>query len=80
MGTAASKTAKERAAEEALRAQNGLSAEAPLRPNPLSMHLGYAPRCGGVYPHTLASTVTHGARRRGPKGNQSKECGGYTVL
>jgi hypothetical protein len=33
------KTAK--AAEEALRAQNGLSAEAPLRPNPLSLH---APR------------------------------------
>ena len=60
------KTAK--AAEEALRAQNGLSAEAPLRPNPLSMHLGHAPRCGTVCPHTLASAVTHGARRQGPKG------------
>jgi hypothetical protein len=60
------KTAK--AAEEALRAQNGLSAEAPLRPNPLSMHLGHAPRCGTVCPHTLASAVTHGARRQVPKG------------
>ena len=46
------KTAK--AAEEALRAQNGLSAEAPLRPNPLSMHLGHAPRCGTVCPHSHA--------------------------
>ena len=48
------KTAK--AAEEALRAQNGLSAEAPLRPNPLSMHLGHAPRCGTVCPHTLVGS------------------------
>ena len=60
------KTAK--AAKEALWAQNGLSAEAPLRPNPLSMHLGHAPRCGTVCPHTLPSAVTHGARRQGPKG------------
>jgi hypothetical protein len=27
-----------------------------------------APRCGTVCPHTLASAVTHGARRQGPKG------------
>ena len=65
------KTAK--AAEEALRAQDGLSAEAPLRPNPLSMHLGHAPRRGTVCPHTLASTVTHGARRQGPNGGPTSD-------
>ena len=70
------KTAK--TAKKALRAQNGLSAEAPLRPNPLSMHLGHAPRCGTVCPHTLASAVTHGARRQGPKGGPT--LGGYSTI
>ena len=36
--------------------------------NPLSMHLGHAPRCGTVCPHTLPSAVTHGVRRQAPKG------------
>ena len=70
------KTAK--AAEEALRAQNRLSAEAPLPPNSLSMHLGHAPRCGTVCPHTLSSAVTHGARRQGPKGGPTQ--GGYSTI
>ena len=70
------KTAK--TAKKALRAQNGLSAEAPLRPNPLSMHLGHAPRCETVCPHTLASAVTHGARRQGPKGGPTY--GGYSTM
>ena len=39
------KTAK--AAKEALWAQNGLSAEAPLRPNPLSMHPSGMPHAAG---------------------------------
>ena len=54
-------------AEEALWAQNGLSAEAPLPPKPLSMHLGHVPRRGNVYPDTLASTAMHGAWPQGPK-------------
>ena len=69
------KTAK--AAKEALWAQNGLSAEAPLPPNPLSMHLGHAPRCGTVCPHTLASGATHGAWPQGPKSG-SKD-GGFST-
>ena len=65
-------------AEEALWAQNGLSAEAPLPPNPLSMHLGHAPRRGNVYPDTLASTATHGAWPQGPKSG-SKD-GGFSTI
>ena len=65
-------------AEEALWAQNGLSAEAPLPPKPLSMHLGHAPRRGNVYPDTLASTAMHGAWPQGPKSG-SKD-GGFSTI
>ena len=65
-------------AEEALWAQNGLSAEAPLPPKPLSMHLGHVPRRGNVYPDTLPSTAMHGAWPQGPKSG-SKD-GGFSTI
>jgi len=68
----------EKAAERGILGQNGLSAEAPLPPKPLSMHLGHVPRRGNVYPDTLASTAMHGAWPQGPKSG-SKD-GGFSTI
>ena len=69
----------EKAAERGILGQNGLSAEAPLPPKPLSMHLGHVPRRGNVYPDTLASTAMHGAWPQGPKSG-SKDGGFSTII